>query len=446
MLQGSPMACPRSNHHVQQLLLDANNTRASDTPGRGDVCDRSSHLHFASSKNSRFQGVWEFASHTVENATYSETFCPFIKAKASPNYTSGSETMAQQIPKTAKQWSIVGTDGLDSLVYSEELVPEIGDTQVLVRIQGASLNFRDLLIAQGKYPWPVKPNVVPGSDGAGTVLAAGKHVTRFQPGDKVITTLNQKHISGSLDAESLQYGTGASIDGTLRCIGVFDEHALVHMPEGLSFVEAATLSCAGVTAWNALFGLPGKRVAPGQWVLTQGTGGVSIFALQFAKAVGARVIATTSAGENKVELLRRLGADHVINYREVEEWGVAAKEITGGTGVDLVVEVAGGKTLNQSVEAVKLDGTIAVLGFVGGEAEATGVPTLLQTWMRLFTARGLWVGSRDQMEEMCRAIEGDVDQLRPVVDRVFKLEELKEAYEYLLQGKHQGKVGIDISA
>jgi NADPH:quinone reductase-like Zn-dependent oxidoreductase len=295
----------------------------------------------------------------------------------------------------------------------------------------------------GKYPWPVKANVVPGSDGAGTVLAVGRHVTRFQPGDKVITMLNQQHLTGSLTSETAKYGVGASVDGTLRSVGAFDEHGLVRMPDGLSFVEASTLSCAGVTAWNALFGLPGKQLAPGQWLLTQGTGGVSTFAVQFAKATGARVIATTSSHQ-KAELLKRLGADHIINYHEVENWGTVAKELTGGVGVDVVVEVAGPSTMHQSIESVKLDGLISVVGFVGGET-GKQLPTLLDTWMKLFTARGLWVGSRAQMEDMCKAIEANVDKLRPVVDRVFTLEQAKEAFEYMLAGKHQGKVVIEIA-
>lgn len=255
-------------------------------------------------------------------------------------------------------------------------------------------------------------------------------------------TLNQQHLAGSITKETMKYGTGASIDGTMRSVGAFDEQALVRMPLGLSFVEAATLSCAGVTAWNALFGITGKPLAAGQWVLTQGTGGVSIFAVQFAKAVGARVIATTSSPE-KAKILERLGADHIINYRENVNWGTKARELTGGEGVDLVVEVAGPKTMQQSVESVKLDGTISVVGFVGGEGE--GLPSLLDTWTKLFTARGLWVGSRAQMEEMCKAIEGNLDRLRPVVDRVFSLDQLKEAYKYMLLGNYQGKVGIEIA-
>lgn len=213
------------------------------------------------------------------------------------------------------------------------------------------------------------------------------------------------------------------------------------MPECLSPTEAATLSCAGLTAWNALFGLPGKQLTAGQWVLTQGTGGVSTFAIQFAKATGARVIATTSSSE-KAKLLEKLGADHIINYHEFPNWGSVAKELTGGTGVDIIVEVAGSTSMKQSVDSVKLDGLISVVGFAGGEAKE--LPTLLDAWINLFTARGLWVGNRLQMEEMCRAIEANPDKLRPVIDKIFTLDQVKEAYEYMLMGKHQGKVGIEI--
>lgn len=249
-----------------------------------------------------------------------------------------------------------------------------------------------------------------------------------------------------MTARSLDSGLGASLDGTFRTVGAFSEEGLVAMPDALTFVEAATLSCAGITAWNAMFGLEGKKVTVGDWVLTQGTGGVSLFAVQLAKSVGARVIATTSSNE-KANILKKLGANHIINYRETPEWGAAAKALTSGVGVDHVVEVAGGATLKQSVESVRIDGTIAVVGFVGGtESGGQEVPSLLDAWLRNFTARGVWTGSRQHMEEMCRAIEGNSDNLRPIVDpRVFQLHELKEAFEYLKQGKHQGKVCIEIN-
>ncbi|KAI1465409.1 putative alcohol dehydrogenase [Daldinia caldariorum] len=327
--------------------------------------------------------------------------------------------MTQSIPTTTKQWNVASYNGIESLVYSEQPVSELGDTEVLVRIHGASLNFRDIVVTQGKFPYGSKPNVVPGSDGAGIVVAVGKRLSKF--------------------------GLGASLDGTLRTLGAFDEQGLVSMPEGLSFLEAATLSCAGLTAWNALFGLAGKPVAAGHWVLTQGTGGVSVFAVQFAKLVGARVIATTSSAR-KAKLLEKLGADHIINYRETPDWGSAARALTGGVGVDYVIDVVGPTSLKQSVEAVKHDGVISVLGGVGGGDSTAEMPVLLDCWMKLFTARGLWVGSRMQMDDMCRAIEANLDKLRPVVDpNIFTLERTKEAYEYLASGKHQGKVCIEIA-
>ncbi|XDG08382.1 hypothetical protein ABKA04_007997 [Annulohypoxylon sp. FPYF3050] len=353
--------------------------------------------------------------------------------------------MAQSVPQTVKQWNVIGKDGIDSLQLSEQPVPQLGDSQVLVKIHGASLNFRDLVVSQGTYPWATIPNVVPGSDGAGTVLAVGRHVTRFAPGDKVVTMLNPKLIAGSFTVPLAAYGLGASIDGTFRSVGAFDEQGLIAMPEGLSFTEAATLSCAGVSAWNALFGLPGRPLRAGDWLLTQGTGGVSIFCVQFAKAVGARVIATTSSAE-KAKLLEKLGADHVINYRETPNWGVKAKELTGGVGVDFVVEVAGPVTMRQSVESIKYDGVLVVMGSVGSGPEDKEQPGLLETWMNLFTARGIWAGNRLQMEDMARAIEANLEKLRPVVDpKVFKLEQLKDAYAYLASGKHQGNICVEIS-
>ncbi|OLN85514.1 Zinc-type alcohol dehydrogenase C1773.06c-like protein 4 [Colletotrichum chlorophyti] len=343
--------------------------------------------------------------------------------------------MTQLIPETIKQWKVVGQDGVDSLRFTEEPVSELGDDQVLPR---------DITIPRGKYPWHVKPDVVPGSDGAGTVLAIGKHVTSFKPGDKVITLLHQKHIGGPVTDDSPRFGLGGGLDGTFRTVGAFSEQGLVAMPEGLSFIEAASLTCAGVTAWNALFGLPGKQVSAGQWVLTQGTGGVSLFAVQFAKAVGARVIATTSSDE-KAEILKKLGANHIINYRETADWGLEAKRLTGGAGVDLVLEVAGPTTLKQSLASVRRDGTIVTAGFIGGDGPRQEIPTLLDTWLNAVTVRGIWVGSRLQMEDMGRAIEANLDKLRPVIDpQVFKLEQLKEAFKYLESGQHQGKVGIVI--
>jgi NADPH:quinone reductase-like Zn-dependent oxidoreductase len=195
------------------------------------------------------------------------------------------------------------------------------------------------------YPFAMKDNTVPASDGAGTVAATGSRVHRFRPGDKVTTLFNQAHIAGSLDPYSISTGLGGTIDGCLRQYGAFDEEGLVKAPENLNMLEASTLPCAGLTAWNALYGLEGggRALKMGDWVLTQGTGGVSIFAVQFAKAAGARVVATTSSKE-KGEVLKKLGADHVVNYKDDENWGETAKKFTpGGEGFTHIVEV-GGKT------------------------------------------------------------------------------------------------------
>ncbi|OJD20978.1 hypothetical protein ACJ73_07683 [Blastomyces percursus] len=328
--------------------------------------------------------------------------------------------MAQLIPKLTKQWSLTGQNGFGSLKFTEELVPELEDHQVLVK--RAALNARDLIIAHEVYPIPIRPNVAPGSDGTGTVLAVGKNVTHLKPGDKVTTTINQEHIAGPMTVQASRSGLGGTYHGTLCSVGAFDEQGLVTMPEGLTFTEAATLGCAGLTAWNALFGLAGK---------------------QFAKAVGAKVIATTGSAE-KVGLLEKLGADHIINYQETAGWGVAAKALTpGGLGVDIVVDVVGAATLKQSVASVKLDGMVNVIGFMAppkpGEGEP--MPGLIHVLMAGCTARGVWTGSRLQMEEMCRAIKANVDKVRPVLDsKVFTLEQTREAYEYLASRKHTGKV------
>lgn len=293
-------------------------------------------------------------------------------------------------------------------------------------VHGASLNYRDLIIAKGKYPFGNKENVVPASDGAGEVEAVGKHVHRFQKGDKVILIFNQGHIAGSLDGYSVTTGVGGMVDGALRQYGAYDESGLVHMPSNLNYLEAASLTCAGVTAWNALYGLESKKLMPGDWVLTQGTGGVSIFAVQFAKAAGARVIATTSS-KDKAEKLKSFGADEIINYKEDSNWGETAKKITGGRGVQHILEVGGPNTMTQSLKAIGIDGVISVIGFLAGAA-GEKQPSFLDALMSMCTVRGILVGSRLQFEDMNRAIEAN--NIKPVIDeKVFKLEEVKEAYQ-----------------
>jgi NADPH:quinone reductase-like Zn-dependent oxidoreductase len=284
--------------------------------------------------------------------------------------------------------------------------------------------------------------VIPGSDGAGVVEAVGDRVTRFKPGDKVVTLFTQTHFAGSLSPKDISNGLGGALDGTLREYGAFDEQGLVAMPTNLNFQEASTLSCAPVTAWNALYGLEGRALKPGQWVLTQGTGGVSVSALQFAKAAGAKVIATTSSQE-KADLLKKYGADHVINYKENPNWGEQAQSLTPDrAGVHHVVEVGGPTTMAQSLKAIRIDGVISIIGFIGGFSKDQ--PTFLECLNNLCTVRGLLVGSRQQFEEMNAAIESN--DIHPVVDeKSFALKDLKEAYQYMWDQKHFGKLTIDIA-
>lgn len=272
---------------------------------------------------------------------------------------------------------------------------------------------------------------MPGSDGAGEVVEVGSKVTKFKKGDKVVTLFNQAHQFGDIDVQAARSGLGGVIDGTLRQYGAFDEDGLVIAPDNLSFEEAATLTCAGLTSWNALYGL--KQLKPGQTVLIQGTGGVSIFSLQFAKAAGAKVIATTSSPE-KAEILKRLGADHIINYKTSPNWGEIARKLTpNDEGVDHIVEVGGPGTLEQSLKCIKHEGVISIIGFLGA-GDPKGQADILDALSNICTIRGLFVGSKALMQEMNRAIE--VNNIHPVVDQnVFILAKAREAYEYQVGGR-----------
>ncbi|XXH01925.1 hypothetical protein Hte_008287 [Hypoxylon texense] len=342
-------------------------------------------------------------------------------------------------PSTTKQWSVTGSDkGFDGLELVDAAIPKVGDNDVLVKLHAASLNYRDLIIPKGQYPFPASFPIVPASDGAGEVVEVGPKVSKWKKGDKVVTLFNQGHQYGPVDVSMMGTGLGGALDGALRQYGVFNETGLVRAPANLSHVEASTLSCAALTSWNALYGL--KPLKPGETVLVQGTGGVSIFALQFAKAAGARVIATTSSKE-KEETLKKLGADHVINYKEDPNWGETAKKLSAnGAGVEHVIEVGGANTLKQSLNAIKFEGVISIIGFLGGgNVEAS----IIECLMHICTARGVYVGSRALMEDMVAAIEAN--DIHPVVDKeVFDFEKTKEAYEYMWQQKHFGKLVIKI--
>ncbi|KAH8655461.1 hypothetical protein BX600DRAFT_69103 [Xylariales sp. PMI_506] len=343
-------------------------------------------------------------------------------------------------PNLTKQWKVVRPDrGFDGLVFEEVSLPRLGENEVLLKIHAASLNYRDVAIPQGKYPSRTKFPIVGGSDGAGVVEEVGSKVTLWKAGDKVMTLFRQKYYSGDITPEAIQTSLGSVLDGVFRQYAIFDEQGLVRQPKNLSHEESSALPCAAATSWNALYGL--KPLKPGQTVLVQGTGGVSIFALQFAKAAGATVIATTSSNA-KIETLKKLGADHVINYKDDPSWGKTAKRLSpGGEGVDHVIEVGGAATMGQSFDAVKLEGIISIIGFLSGAKPEVNI---LDCLTRVFTVRGIVVGSKAMMEDMVEAIEGS--DIHPVLDkRVSKLEQTREAYEYLWNGSHFGKVVVQIA-
>jgi NADPH:quinone reductase-like Zn-dependent oxidoreductase len=333
-----------------------------------------------------------------------------------------------------KVFEIQNSFGLDSLTLTERPEPSPGYTEVLIKVQATSLNYRDVMIVKGTYNPKLPLPLIPFSDGVGEVVAVGEGVTRVKTGDRVAGIFRQKWLSGKVTKAKAQSDLGGNLDGMLAEYVVLHEDGVVHIPEHLTDEEAATLPCAGVTAWNALITTGG--VAAGDTVLVQGTGGVSIFALQFAKLVGARVIVTSSSDE-KLERVRQLGADEGINYKQTPDWDQQVLELTAGEGVDHVVEVGGAGTFAKSLRAVRYGGHISLIGILtGGGGDINLTPIL----MKNVRVQGILVGSREMFEAMNRAIA--FHQLRPVVDQVFPFHEARKALEYMQRGAHLGKICI----
>lgn len=330
-----------------------------------------------------------------------------------------------------KAFEIRECGGIDSLSLVERPEPRPGSREVLVKVRAASLNYRDLLIIKGLYSRNLPLPLIPLSDCAGEVIATGEAVTRVKPGDRVAGTFMQTWISGGVTEDKARSALGGAVDGVLAEHVVFGEEGVVSLPEHLSYEEGATLPCAGVTAWHAVVE---QGVRPGQSVLVLGTGGVSLFALQFAVTAGARVIVTSSSDE-KLGRALAMGASEGINYRSTPDWERRAREITKGRGVDCVVEVGGAGTLAQSLKAVRTGGLISLIGVLSG---STGEVNPLPAVMKAVRLQGIFVGSREMFESMKGAIEAH--RLRPVVDRVLPFEEAREAYRYLESGAHFGKV------
>jgi NADPH:quinone reductase-like Zn-dependent oxidoreductase len=334
-----------------------------------------------------------------------------------------------------KLYEIRETNGIDSLKVIEREIPEPGPGETLIRVHAVSLNYRDLAIAHGRYARGLKLPLIPMSDGAGDVVETGAGVTRVKRGDRVAGIFMPNWLGGEVSAYNARTALGGSVDGMLAEYVVLHQDSVVHIPPHLTYEEAAALPCAGVTAWNAL---TSWILKPGLSVLAQGTGGVSIFALQFAKLAGSRVIITSSS-DQKLRRAAELGASDLINYLATPDWDQKVIEVTNGIGVDHVVEVGGPGTLARSLNAVRVGGRISMIGLLTGpEATVNPMPIL----GKQIQVQGIFVGSREMFESMNRAIS--MHQLRPVIDRVFPFDEAREALRYLESGAHFGKVVIRV--
>jgi NADPH:quinone reductase-like Zn-dependent oxidoreductase len=328
--------------------------------------------------------------------------------------------------------------GIDNLRMVDRDEPTPGVGEVLVRFHAASLNYRDIMVVSGTYNPRMKVPAVPFSDGAGEITAVGDGVTKWKVGDRVMPIFAQRWFDGEPSEEKRRtsLGAGAQWGGVLREFGTFSEESVVSIPEHLSYEEAATLPCSALTAWNALF--ESGKVKPGETVLTLGTGGVSMFAVQFAKMAGARIFATSGSSE-KLEKLSEFNVDGSVNYREVEDWDKAAVEFTEKLGVDHVVEVGGAGTLPRSINATRIGGHVTLIGALSGAAGFN--PTTV--FMKSIRMQGIFTGSRRMFEDMNRAISAN--KLKPVVDRVFEFDQVREALRYMESGSHFGKIVVRVS-
>jgi NADPH:quinone reductase-like Zn-dependent oxidoreductase len=336
-----------------------------------------------------------------------------------------------------KVYEIVkGSTSLEGLRRAERPDPRPGPNEVLVRMRAASLNYRDLAVATGRYfGGSVQRDTIPLSDGAGEVVAVGSGVDRVKVGDHVTATFFQVWVDGT--RPPLMQALGSPMDGVLAEYIVVHQDGLVKLPAGMSFEEGACLSCAGVTAWNAVECV-GKPVKPGDTVLALGTGGVSIFALQFSRAAGARVIITSSSDE-KLDRARKLGAADTINYKRTPEWPAEVMKLTDGRGADHIIEVGGVGTLAKSFQSLAFGGKIALIGVLAGfQGDTNPHPMML----RAGSMHGIFVGSRALLESMLVAMT--VNRIKPVVDRVFSFNDAPEAFKFLTAGAHFGKVVIKI--
>ncbi|KFY09444.1 hypothetical protein V491_08171 [Pseudogymnoascus sp. VKM F-3775] len=323
-----------------------------------------------------------------------------------------------------------------------EPIPTIESHEILLRIRGLSLNYRDLAVANGTYPFPVKDQVIPCSDAAGEIIEVGSLVEGLKVGDRVVANFDVTNLYGP--QKDWNHGHGAPIDGFLREFAALPASAVTKIPEGakLSFVQMAGLVCTGVTAWNALYGnIPLK---PGQTVLFQGTGGVSITGLLLAKAAGASTIITSSSDDKLTFVQKKYGADHIINYKTTPNWAAAANKLTGGEGVDYIFENGGSGTIKQSIDCIKMGGSIAVIGFLSAAKQEDMPDVAGLALSKGCIVRGITVGSKQLLEELVRFVVNKA--LQPPVEKTFgfTMEEVIAAYDYMQGGSHIGKICISI--
>jgi NADPH:quinone reductase-like Zn-dependent oxidoreductase len=336
-----------------------------------------------------------------------------------------------------KLWQIQSF-GIDQLVLADSLKPRPGRGQVLVKVHAVSLNYRDLLLVRGHYNPKMALPRIPCSDGAGEVVEVGEGVDTVTVGQRVAGIFMQRWLEGPPTAESSRGALGGDVDGMLAEYVVLNQHGVVSIPEHLSFVEAATLPCAGVTAWNAV--VNAAQVKPGDVVLIQGTGGVSIFALQFAKMAGAVVIGTSSSDE-KLQRAKTMGLDAGLNYQQSPEWAKWALKETDNRGADLIVEVGGAGTFNQSLQAVRYGGMVAQIGVLSQSEQPLPIPLILHRQIRI---QGIYVGSKSHFEAMNRAIVAT--RMQPLVDQIYTFDRVREALKCMETGSHFGKIVIRVVA
>jgi NADPH:quinone reductase-like Zn-dependent oxidoreductase len=329
----------------------------------------------------------------------------------------------------------IQTFGIDNLKEVESEIPKCKENEVLVKIHAVSLNYRDYLTIEGLYNPKYKLPLIPCSDGAGEIIEIGSMVQKWKVGDRVIGVFAPDWISGKSTLKEIRNTLGGPNPGTITQYRVFHENALVKSPKNMDFISASTLPCAALTSWSSLF-VEGN-IKPGEKVLIQGTGGVSLFALQFAKQMGAFVVATTGSDE-KVSQLKNLGADFIINYKESPNWGKIARDVSG-EGFDHIIEVGGAGTLEQSIFCAKPFAQISLIGVLSG---SSGNFNLLPAVMKNIRLQGILVGSKKSLEEMVEFY--NQNQIQPVIDKIFNFSEFKESIQYLKTGKHFGKICIRI--